>query len=187
MEQNAQRSGATGNQKDSVKSGVRPRLAIIALAVWALFQTARISAQPIIPSVLAGHDSTAWLYPAFVDLFIGITAPFVAFVIWRKTGLWVWVAVLIWFTISLFDHMDAIAAALISPIPQAFFGGNQSTVLTSLIFSAVLDVVSLVSLARGKMRAHYVGSIPTGKLMGSNPRLTLIMIKIGRASCRERV
>src|SRR5574341_1214564 len=127
------------NQTLSVLSDRRLRLAIITIAVWALIQMTRLTAFSITQSVLARIDSTAWLYPAYVDMLIGITAPFVAFVLWRRTGIGVWVAVLIWFTISLFDHMDAIAAALISPIPQAFFGGNQSGVLISLLISTLLD------------------------------------------------
>src|SRR5713226_6660179 len=178
MEQHPQRIGAAGNQKDAGMSDVRPRLAIIAVAVWALFQTARITSLPIIQSVLAGDDSTAWLYPAFIDLFIGITAPFVAFAMWRKTGLWVWVVALMWFTTSLFDHMDAIVAALISRIPQAFFGGNQSAVLTSLVISAVLDVTCLVVLTRGKMRSHYLGSIGSGEGRETNARLSIIIIVV---------
>jgi hypothetical protein len=158
MERNAQRINAPGNQKPSGMSGVRPRRAVV-IAVWALVQVVRITALPIIQGVLAGLDSPAWLFPAFVDMFIGITAPLVAFALWRRTGLAVWVTGIVWFTLSISDHLDAIVAALISPIPLAFFGGNQSGVVTSLLISALLDVVFLVLLTRGKLKSHYLGSL----------------------------
>jgi len=166
MEQNPPRSGATGN---------RPRLAIIAISIWVLLQIPRLAALPIIQSVLAGNDSTAWLYPAFVDTFIGITAPFLAFALWRRTGLWVWMTALIWFSISLFDHLDATTAALISPIPQAFMEGNQSTVLTSLLIGAVLDAIFLVVLTRRTMKSHYLGAIRTSDSTVAYPRTTMVI------------
>src|SRR5712692_4538163 len=125
MEQNAQRMGVPGNQKSSGMSDVRPRLAVV-IAVWALVQVVRITAFPIVQGVLAGLDSPAWLFPAFGDMFIGITAPLVAFAIWRRTGLAAWVTAIVWFTLSISDHMDALTSALTAPLPHSMSGSSPS-------------------------------------------------------------
>lgn len=158
--------------------GVRSRLPIIAIAVWAALQTARISAFPIIGGVLAGDDPAVWLYPGIIDLLIGLSAPLVAIAVWRKTGPWVWSAALAWFLVSLIDHAGAITAALSSPIPEAFLGGGRSTVLTSLVVGAVLDAATLVLLASRGIRSRYLGSVRDSMLPGEpvSPRLRVALV-----------
>ena len=157
MEKNAQSPGATGIKRNAVKSGVRPRLPLIILVAWALFQIPRFGAIPIISNVLAGIDPAAWLFPAIGDIVIATAAPFVAFAIWRKTGLGVWVATLIWLSLSVFDHMSTIAAALTTPAPQIFGGGGISVSNAAFpFFQAVIDAVLLILLTRGNMKAYFL-------------------------------
>ena len=156
MEVNPQKRGAAGHQT--------PRPAIILIALLALIQVPRIAAFQLAQHVFAGHESAAWLYPAFVDVFIGITAPFVAFAIWRKTGLAAWVAALLWFTVSIVDIFDAMTTALnmAVPFPHGLPFGSRSTFVTYLLVSAVVEGMAIVWLTRGKMRSHYFGSLGPG-------------------------
>ena len=156
MEVNPQERGATGNQT--------PRLAIILIALLALIQVPRIAAFQLAQQVLAGHESAAWLNPPLVDVFIGITAPFVAFAIWRTTGLAVWVAALVWFTFSIFDIFDAMTTALnmAVPFPHGLPFGSRSTFVTYLLVSAVLEGTAIAWLTREEMRSHYFGSVGRG-------------------------
>jgi hypothetical protein len=153
METNPQKIGDAGHD--------RPRLAIILIAVLALIQVPRIAAFHLAQDVFAGHESVAWLYPAFVDIFIGITAPFVAFAIWRKTGLAVWVTALVWFIISIFDHLDAVTTALnvAGPLPHSLPFASRSAFVISLLVSVVFEGMAFAWLIRGKMRSHYLGSL----------------------------
>ncbi len=153
MEVNPQKRGAAGHQT--------PRLAIILIALLALIQVPRIAAFQLAQDVFAGHESAAWLYPALVDVFIGITAPFVAFAIWRTTGLAVWVATLVWFTVSIFDIFDAMTTTLnmAVPFPHGLPFGSRSTFVTYLLVSAVFEGMAIAWLTRGKMRAHYFASL----------------------------
>lgn len=139
----------------------RLRLAIIAIAVLALIQVSRIMAYPLAQDVLAGRESIAWLYPAYVDMFVGVTAPFVAFGIWRRTGLGVWTAAIVWFTISILDHLDAVTAALhtTGPLPAVFGGGSPSQTAIFLLVASAIEGVAILSLARGKLKSHYLGSL----------------------------
>src|SRR5216684_5710889 len=135
MEMNPQKSGDAGFQK--------PRLAIVLIALLALIQVVRIAAFQLAQDVFAGRESVAWLYPGFVDIFIGITAPFVAFAIWRKTGLAVWVTALVWFALSIFDHLDALTTALAGPLPINTPGfSSQSGTVAGFLVATALDVIA---------------------------------------------
>jgi hypothetical protein len=155
-EVNPRKRGAAGHQT--------PRLAIILIALLALIQMPRIGAFELAQDVFAGHDSAAWLYPAFVDIFIGITAPFVAFAIWRRTGLAVWVVAVVWFTISIFDIFDAVTNVLnvAGPLPHSLPIGSRSTFVAYLLVSLVFQGTAMAWLTRGKMRSHYFGSLGPG-------------------------
>ena len=156
MDVNPQKRGAAGHQT--------PRLAIILIALLALIQVPRIAAFQLVQDVFAGHESAAWLYPPLVDIFIGITAPFVAFALWRTTGLAVWVAALVWFTVSIFDIFDAMTTALnmAVPFPHGLPFGSRSTFVTYLVVSAVVEGTAIAWLIRGRMRSHYFGSVGPG-------------------------
>ncbi|SRR5712692_440922 len=153
MEMNPQKSGDAGFQK--------PRLAIVSIALLALIQVVRIAAFQLAQDVFAGRESVAWLYPGFVDIFIGITAPFVAFAIWRRTGLAVWVVALVWFSISIFDHLDALTTALnvAGPLPHSLPFASRSAFATSLLVSVVLEGTAFAWLTRERMRSHYFRSL----------------------------
>jgi len=149
------------NQKSSVGSDRSLRLQIIAIAVLALVQTIRIFAFQLAQDVFAGSASIEWLYPAYLDMFVGITAPFVAFAIWRRTGLAVWTTAIVWFTISILDHLDAVTVILnvTGPLPSSFPAGSPSSAVMFLLVSVALEGLALVSLTRAKMRTHYLGSL----------------------------
>lgn len=146
---------ASGKREDM--SDVRPRLAIIVIVVWVLLQIPRLIAIPLIQDVLAGHDSPAWLFPAILDVVVAVAAPFVAFVIWRKRGLAVWVVTIIFFVVSIVDHMDAVTAGLSAPVPRVF-EGVSGTVGPGLVpaIQTVIDVVMLVVLTRRKIVSYYL-------------------------------
>lgn len=159
-ETNVPKITAPDDQKPPVLPDRRLRLALIVIAAYALIQVIRILAFQLAQDVLAGRESIAWLYPAYVDMFVGITAPFVAFAIWRRTGLVVWTTAIVWFTISIVDHLDAVTVALnaTGPLPHSLPGGSQSGVVISLLVGVMLEGIILVSLTRAKLKSHYLGS-----------------------------
>ncbi|MBZ0277051.1 MAG: hypothetical protein K8I60_12955 [Anaerolineae bacterium] len=155
----------------------RPNLALTLIAIWSLFQLGRLSAVSIAQSIVPGDAMSAWLYPAYVDTFIGITAIFIAFAVWRLRGVWVWMIILTWFSISMADHVDAIIAALNAPIPAGFFGGVQSTVLVSLIVGIILDTAVLVTLSRERVKSYFLASMPVNPA-APKPRVTIIVFVV---------
>ena len=131
-ESSAPRSPTPDNQKPSALSDRWPCLAIIAIAVLALVQTIRIFAFQLAQDVLAGSAPIEWLYPAYLDMFVGITAPFVAFALWQRTGLAVWTTAIVWFTISIFDHLGAVTNILNAngPLPRSFPASSPSSAVS---------------------------------------------------------
>lgn len=140
----------------SIPSENRPRLFLILIVIWMILQIPRFIAIPIIVNAIAGIDPTAWLFPAIVDIVVAVTAPFLAFAIWRKTGLAVWTSAIVWLSISIFDHFDAITAALSSPLPQIFvqMGGGGAIVP---FIQTLIDATFIVLLCKQDKRTYFLG------------------------------
>lgn len=90
---------------------------------------------------------------------VAIAAPFVAFAIWRRVGLAVWVTAIIFFVVSIVDHGDAVTAGLTVPSPD-IFGGPDSSIHPALVptCQAVIDVLILFVLTRRKVLSYYFGA-----------------------------
>ena len=135
-----------------------PRVAIILVALLTLFQIIRLMAYAIIQDTLAGVNAEAWLFPAMMDVFIGATALFVALGVWRGKGLLPWVSAIVFFALSISDHLDAISVVLTSKGPApAMMSGEPSAVVTQLVVMTLLEVAALWALTTKSMRDHYLG------------------------------
>ena len=141
--------------KQSVTSDLRLQLMVIGVAAWAAFQTIRLVGFPLAQDALAGRASPAWLYPAITDVVVGLMAPIVAFAVWRRKGLGVWVLGVVFFAISIVDHLDAVTAALTTPIPPAplLFNPPVATVVALTVIS-VIDAVAIAVLGNARMRSY---------------------------------
>jgi len=140
------------------KSGTKsPRVAIILVSVLALFQIIRIAAYPIILDALSGVNAEAWLFPAMMDVFVGVTALFVALGIWRGKGLLPWTSAIVFFALSISDHLDAVSVVLTSKGPApAMMSGAPSAVVTQLVVMSLLEALALWALTSKGLRDHYL-------------------------------
>jgi len=138
----------------------RIRLLILGLVVWVLLQLPRLIAIPLIQDVLADTESPAWMFPAILDVVVAVAAPFVAFALWRRRGLTVWVLAVVFFAVSIIDHMDAVTAGLLAPAPQIFGGGSGPSPAIVPSIQLLIDVVALAVLTRPTIRAHYLVTGP---------------------------
>ncbi len=139
------------------------RRLIIGLIVWVLLQVPRLIAIPLIDGVLDGTESDAWMFPAILDVVVAVAAPFVAFALWRVRGLGVWVLAVIFFAVSIIDHMDAVTAGLLAPAPQLFGGASGPPPALVPSIQALIDVVALAVLTRRNVMAHYLVAGPVWK------------------------
>jgi hypothetical protein len=134
----------------------RPQLIIIGLIVWVLLQLPRLIAIPLIQDVLDETESDAWMFPAILDVVVAVAAPFVAVALWRARGLWVWVTAIVFFTVSIIDHLDAITAGLLAPPPQIFGGGSGPSPAVVPGLQMLIDIVALWLLTRLSVKRYYL-------------------------------
>ena len=134
----------------------RPQLIIIGLIVWVVLQVPRLIAIPLIQGVLDGTESDAWMFPAILDIVVAVAAPFMAVALWRARGLWVWVTAIVFFTVSIVDHLDAITAGLLAPTPQIFGGGSGPSPAVVPGLQLLIDVVALWLLMRRNVKRYYL-------------------------------
>jgi hypothetical protein len=134
-----------------------PRRAIILLGALALFQVIRISAYAIIQDVLAGTVAEAWMFPAMMDVFVGAVALFVALGLWRGKGLAVWTSAMVFFVLSISDHLDAVTVTLTSAGPApAMMSGPAASVATMLLVMSAIEAFAVWTLTRKNLRSHYL-------------------------------
>ena len=136
-----------------------PRVAIILLGGLALFQIIRVLAYSIIQDVLAGITPEAWLFPASMDVFVGVTSIFVAIGLWRGKGLAVWTSAIVFFVLSISDHMDAMTVVLNTkgPLP-AMMSGAPSSTATFLAVMSLVEALAIWTLASKRLRDHYLSA-----------------------------
>jgi hypothetical protein len=134
----------------------RPRLIIIGLVVWVVLQVPRLIAIPLIQGVLDDTEDDAWMFPAILDIVVAVAAPFMAIALWRARGLWVWVTAIVFFTVSIIDHLDAITAGLLAPTPQIFGGGSGPSPAIVPGLQLLIDLVALWLLLRPNVKRYYL-------------------------------
>ena len=140
-----------------ISAAKSPRIAIVLLGGLALFQFVRTLAFSIIQDVLAGKIAEAWLFPASMDVFVGVTAIFVAIGIWRAKGLAIWTAAIVFFSLSISDHADAIIVTLNTkgPLPAMMSGPTANTV-TVLVVMSLVEAFAIWGLTTKRLRAHFL-------------------------------
>src|SRR5712691_6275627 len=131
------------------------RVAIILLGALALFQIVRTFAFSLIQDVLVGKTPDAWLFPAGVDVFIGVAALFVAIALWTRKGLAVWTIAIVFLCISISDHLDAMTVVLNTkgPLPAMMSGAPSSTAIMLAVMTLV-EAFAIWVLTSKSLRAH---------------------------------
>ena len=67
-----------------------------------------------------GDPPAAWLMPLVGDAIIGLTGLLLLFLMIRKTGLWVWTAVIVWNSVAIWDALSAFIIHTTNPWPEFF-------------------------------------------------------------------
>lgn len=128
------------------QNAARVSPALLFVAIWAFLQLARVWSVATLQGITAGTVAVEWLYPAIIDLLIGLSAPLIAFFIWRKSGLWPRLITLLWLAVSCLEHVETIALNLISVKPHALWGTTPSTIALELALFALFDAIAFVIL-----------------------------------------
>lgn len=92
----------------------------------------------------AGDPPAAWLMPLLGDAIIGLSALIIAYLILKKTGLWVWTAVITWNVVAIWDALAAYTLHLTNPWPEFFM---IEALGPAMFFGAIAMHLAIVILA----------------------------------------
>ncbi len=110
---------------------------------------------PRVGGTTPGDPPPAWLMPLVGDAVIGISALLIAFLIVKKTGLWVWTAIIVWNAVAIWDALSAFAIHTTNPWPEFFM---IELLGPSMFFAAIAMHVTIVVLAcRPEVRRQLLG------------------------------
>jgi hypothetical protein len=120
------------------------RIFIVGLIIWILAQLIRFIAIPLITSVANGVDAPGWMYPAILDVVTAVFAIPLAILVWRSRGFTTWSLTVIYFTLSITDHIGALTNLTVIGEPLAFeqFNGGGNPFVAPVV-QTVLDIVFL--------------------------------------------
>jgi hypothetical protein len=132
------------------------KLFLAGLVIWILAQLIRFIALPLIQSVADGVDSPAWMYPAILDLVTAIFAIPLAFAVWRWRGLTVWTLLIVYFSLSIVDHIGALTNLSLIGSPIAFkeFNGDGNP-FTAPVVQTALDILFFYLLLIPRFRGLF--------------------------------
>jgi hypothetical protein len=129
---------------------------LVALSFWISAQLIRFIAIPLIISVNEGIDAPGWMYPAVLDVVAAALAVPLIFAIWRWRGFTVWTLTIVYFTLSIIDHIGALTNLTLIGEPIAFeqFNGGGNP-FTAPVVQTALDVAFLGLLLMPKFRGLF--------------------------------
>lgn len=101
-----------------------------------------------------GDPPITWLMPLIGDAVIGVTGLLVAYLLAKRTNLWVWTTALIWNALGIWDAMSAYIVHLTTPWPDFFmiqiFGGSM------FFMASAMHAGLIYLLARDDIKSHYL-------------------------------
>ena len=120
------------------------KIFFIGLIIWILLQMSRFIALVLINDINAGSESTAWMYPAYLDLFAAALAlPLIgALIKWR--GLFTWTSTIVYLAISIVDHFGNFTTTGIVGPPSIVEEGMNPYLIP--VIQTVIDFVILILL-----------------------------------------
>jgi len=117
---------------------------LIGTIIWILLQLSRFIAVVLIGDINEGLASEAWRYPAYLDLFAAVIAVPLAWAVWMRRGLLTWTSLVVYWAISIVDHVgNFVTTKFVGPPTIA--EGMENPYLVPAIQTA-LDVVFLAVL-----------------------------------------
>ena len=97
-----------------------------------------------------------WTIAFLGDFAIGITALFLAYMIWKKPSALLWGILLAWNAVGLFDLFGALShsfSAPFSPFPE--IGMNEISIRTILSLNTVIQLIALLLMFRPQVKAYF--------------------------------
>lgn len=122
---------------------------LIGITVWFLLQLSRAIAATLIAEIYAGAESAAWLYPAYLDLFAVVFALPLTWAVWARRGIMTWAAALVYWAISIVDHVGNFVTTTSVGPPSIAEGMNPFLIP---VIQTIFDFVFVALLLTPKFR-----------------------------------
>ena len=97
-----------------------------------------------------GNLSNAWTGPFFADVALGVMAPFVAYLAWKKVGKRLWGFLVVYNAVGAFDYLQGLVVSIHSPDP--------ALPSIALILFMTLQITILLLLFRKDVVEHYLSN-----------------------------
>ena len=126
--------------------------ATVVISVLILITTLRTAAGTLIPNLemFGGNMSNAWTGPFFADVVLGVMAPFVAYLAWKKVGKRLWGFLVVYNAVGAFDYLQGLVVSIHSPDP--------ALPSITLILFMTLQITILLLLFRKDVSEHYLSN-----------------------------
>ncbi len=108
-----------------------------------------------------GDPPAAWLMPLVGDAVIGVGALYVAYLVWRRAGVFAWTMVLVWNAVAIWDALSAFLIHQTVPWPSFFM---LKALGPSMFFAAsAMHGLCIYLMCRRDVRQRFwAGATPTG-------------------------
>jgi len=120
------------------------RIFLIAMIIWTLLQLSRFIALTLIGVIDDGNESEAWRYPAHLDLFAAVLAIPLAWALIAWRGLLIWASAVIYYAISIVDHIGNFVTTTYVGAPSIAEGMSNPYLPAAIM--TVFDVIFLFLL-----------------------------------------
>ncbi len=97
-----------------------------------------------------------WIIPFVGDFFIGITALFLVYFIYKKPSAVLWGILLAWNFVGLFDLYEAITTSILvpyEPIPE--LGLNDFGVKSVLTLNSIIHISAIYLLFQSRIKSYF--------------------------------
>ena len=102
-----------------------------------------------------GDPPPVWLMPLMGDAVIGITGLLIAYLILKKTGLWVWTTIFVWNSVAIWDAISAFIIHTTNPWPEFFM--TQMFGSSMFFVAAAMHLVIIILVSQPDLKARYLG------------------------------
>lgn len=101
-----------------------------------------------------GDPPLPWLMPLIGDAVIGVTALFVAYLVWKGRGLFAWTTMVVWNVVAVWDALSAYVVHTTTPWPSFFmielFGASM------FFMASAMHLLCLYLLCREDTRERFL-------------------------------
>ena len=130
----------------------RTRWAIAVLMSATIFRAQTILFLPTV-EMFGGIAPNAWFLPWLSDTVLGFTVPLMVYLFWRRRGIGVWGALVIYDAVGAFDYATGLATQWTSPMPAEM--ASATTVYLGIGVFMSCQLIALALLFRDDVIAYF--------------------------------